>query len=56
MIDEIRSALNPIQSAVWLLFTDRIRYRGEIVLDSEKQLFNEYKSVGFMPSKKIKME
>lgn len=36
MIDEIRNVLNPIQGGVWLIFTDRIRYRCEIILDSEK--------------------
>ncbi len=34
MIDDIRSVMNPVQGGFWLLFTDRIRYRGEIILDS----------------------
>jgi len=28
MIDQIRDVLNPVQGGFWLLFTDRIRYRG----------------------------
>ena len=36
MIAQIRNKLKPVQGAVWVLFSDRIRYKKEIILDTEK--------------------
>jgi len=54
MIGEIRSTLRPVQGGVWLLFTDRIRYKREIILDSEKDLYSTDVPLYCEPHKKVK--
>jgi hypothetical protein len=57
MISEIRSTLRPVQGAVWVLFSDRIRYKREIFMDSEKDLYNSLVPMYVMPPhKKVKLD
>jgi hypothetical protein len=56
MISQIRSTLRPVQGAVWVLFSERIRYKREIFLESEKELYSTVVPLYLMPHKKVKLD